>query len=201
MINNRALKLLRMIALASGIFLVPTTVAAIGSGGILNLVPQAKVTVVSQDEGDGENSAGSEKMSGDEVKLISMNEPDGEVEFNSEKVDGSEAKVIFENVQSGEIVAGSEKAGVGDIRVFVHPFEGSLLVVWPNRATCIALDKNKRHAVELETKHLLITPDGLMVDVPENTPYRILRNRPHFNRTCASVILDSGERLEISVAR
>lgn len=88
-----------------------------------------------------------------------------------------------------------------DWKVYVHPLEGSLLAVPANSSTCIALDRNKRHAVKLQKEDLSFSTDSYIVDVPEATPYTILRNRPHFNRTKAQVLLDSGELLIIDVQR
>lgn len=116
---------------------------AIGSGGILNLVPQARVWIE----------------------------------------------------QSGI------KQQMAVWRVYVHPIEGSLLVVTTGQEKFIALDKNKKHAIMIERSSVIFSDSNAIVDVPEETPYKVLKYRPHFNRTHANVLLDDGSLLIVDVER
>lgn len=89
----------------------------------------------------------------------------------------------------------------GEIEVYVHPLEGSLVVVDRARRLCIALDKNKRHAISMKLADLDFANDGLSIDVAETTPYVVLRGAPHFNRLRAEVRLDDGQLMTIMVER
>lgn len=86
-------------------------------------------------------------------------------------------------------------------RVYVHPMEGSFVLVRKGTPVVLALDKNKKHAVELSLKDLKLSPDGTIIDVPEKTPYKVLVHTPHFNRTFASVRLNDNSLLTVSVLR
>jgi hypothetical protein len=116
---------------------------AVGCGGLLNLVPQARVWI--------------------------------------EPVNGPRQEVPY--------------------KVFVHPMEGSLVLVREGTPVVLALDKNKKHAVELVLDDLKLSPDGTIIDVPEKTPYKVLLNAPHFNRTYASLRLNDNSLLTVSVVR
>lgn len=116
---------------------------AVGSGGLLNLVPQARVTL-----GHGDNAQ-----------------------------------------------------EVGDAKVYVHPLEGSLVVILPQENSVLALDKNKRHTIQMPMDAVQVLDGGTIVDVPEDTPYTVLPGHPHFNRIHASVSLEDGRVLVVSVER
>jgi len=86
-------------------------------------------------------------------------------------------------------------------KVFVHPMEGSIVLVREGTPVVLALDKNKKHAVELSLADLKLSADGTIIDVPEKTPYKVLINAPHFNRTYASLRLNDNSLLTVSVTR
>lgn len=125
------------------ITLIFSSVLAVGSGGLLNIVPQAKVWYV--------------------------------VNGNTELKDSW--------------------------KVYVHPMEGSLVVFPEEGNYCIALDKNKRHAITITKDQIAVIGNGDMIDVPENVEYEVLRNAPHFNRTYASIELNDGSKIKITVER
>jgi hypothetical protein len=138
------MKTYRALALTvSLLFLAGGRLGAVGSGGLLNLVPQAQVWI--------ENSIGARESL--------------------------------------------------PYKVYVHPMEGSLVLIREGVPAALALDKNKKHAVELPLDHLKLSKDGTILDVPEHTPFKVLVNAPHFNRTFASVRLDNNSLLVVSVAR
>lgn len=137
MIRSSMVAILLITCMAAG------RATAIGSGGILNAVPQARVWI--------EDATGKREATGR--------------------------------------------------RVYVHPLEGSLLVLQEGAPVAIALDKNKKHAITLPVSAITVLRDPDRVDVPEKTPYEVLRNPPHFNRTYASVVLDDGSKLVVEVAR
>ena len=116
---------------------------ALGSGGILNLIPQAQV----------------------------------QVEHN-----------------------GSKRL-VADYKVYVHPMEGSIVLLSPGTQIVLALDKYKKKAVEFDVGYVKMSKDGTTIDVSEKTPYKVLRTIPHFGRTQASMRRDDGSRLIVSVKR
>jgi hypothetical protein len=132
-----------MVAISLIICMAAARAAAIGSGGILNAVPQARVWI--------EDATGKRQATGR--------------------------------------------------RVYVHPMEGSLLVLEEGASVAIALDKNKNHAIAMPASAVIVLRDPDRVDVPEKTPYEVLRNPPHFNRTYASVVLNDGSKLVVEVAR
>ena len=127
---------------AAGLWVSPSPVAAVGSGGLLNIVPQARVW----------------------------------------------------EVQSG---ASRRLAGY---TVYVHPFEGSLLLVPDVGDKVVALDKHKRHVIEMARESVHFVEDGI-VDVPEAAAYTVLQSPPHFNRTAALAVLGDGRRIRIDVDR
>jgi len=114
-----------------------STLFAIGSGGLLNIVPQARVS-----------------LSGEQKEWA----------------------------------------------VYVHPFEGSVLVIPNDSDTCYALDKNKKHAIKIAKSSIKFQSTGV-VDVPEDSPYTILKYRPEFGRLFAKVALDDGRMLIVDVER
>jgi hypothetical protein len=116
---------------------------AVGSGGILNLVPQAQV----------------------------------QVERNG------------------------SKQLVSNCRVYVHPMEGSLVLLSDGARVALAFDKNKRQAVEFNVDDIVVSKDGTTIDVPEKASYKVLHAIPHFGRTHASMLRDDGSRLIVDVKR
>lgn len=133
-------KLASALLLAALMFRAPAY--SIGSGGILNLVPQARVL---EREGD---------------RWISR-------EFS----------------------------------VYVHPLEGSILLVARNSDTAIAFDKNKKHTITLKVTDISIAEDGRSVDVPEKTPFVVLPFAPHFNRTFIEARIDQDRLIRVEVER
>ncbi|MBI4091014.1 MAG: hypothetical protein HY422_03245 [Candidatus Komeilibacteria bacterium] len=123
--------------------LLTSSVHAVGSGGILNFVPQATVTIT--------DSSG---------KSRSM-----------------------------------------ECRVYVHPLEGSLLVVEQGSSVAIALDRYLQRTISMAMNAIVVSPNEDQVDVPEHVPFTVLHNPPRFERTKASVILDDGATLTIQVKR
>jgi hypothetical protein len=117
--------------------------AAIGCGGLLNLIPQAQVWI--------EDAAGARRLA--------------------------------------------------PYKVFVHPMEGSIVLIREGESDALGLDKNKRHTVEVPLEKLTLSADGSILDVPENTPAKTLPNAPHFNRTYASVRLNDDTLLIVMVKR
>jgi len=90
---------------------------------------------------------------------------------------------------------------VSTFRVYVHPMEGSILLIPSTGSTAIAFDKNKKHTIEVSTGDIRVFPDGSAVDVPEHTPFRVQREAPHFNRTFLEAKLDDGRILRVEVPR
>jgi len=116
---------------------------AVGSGGILNLIPQARVRV----EQNGSTHT------------------------------------------------------AGDFRVYVHPMEGSIVLFSPGAQVVLALDKNKKQAIEFKLSDIIVSKDGTFIDVPERTSFKVLPYVPHFNRTHVSLVRDDGSRLIVDVPR
>jgi len=86
-------------------------------------------------------------------------------------------------------------------KVFVHPMEGSLVLIRDGESLALGLDKNKKHAVEVPVAMLKLSADGSILDVPEHLPSKVLQHVPHFNRTYASLRLNEGSTLIVSVKR
>jgi len=86
-------------------------------------------------------------------------------------------------------------------KVYVHPMEGSFLLIPKNGEECLALDKNKFYAAKLKKSAIKISDTGRIIDVPEKVEYSILKHRPHFNRTFVMQTLDDGRVLTIRVDR
>jgi hypothetical protein len=86
-------------------------------------------------------------------------------------------------------------------QVFVHPMEGSLVLLRNGSDMALGLDKNKRHAVEVAVKDLKLSADGSILDVPEHLEYKVLTAVPHFDRTYASLAVGAGETLIVRVKR
>jgi hypothetical protein len=134
----------RVGALLAIILTTSATALAVGSGGILNLVPQAQVW-----EKDAEDTT-------------------------------------FRQI---------------DCKVYVHPMEGSLVLIKANEPLVLALDKNKHHAITMKRDDIKILSDGLMIDVPEHIPYVVLPLAPDFNRTYASHARRDGSIIKVVVQR
>lgn len=86
-------------------------------------------------------------------------------------------------------------------KVYVHPFEGALLLVPPDEDTCIALDKHMKRTLQIEARRIKFLNNDNMVEVKEDTPYKVLKNAPHFNRIYAEITLEDGTLLKVDVER
>lgn len=121
--------------------LSPCAALAIGSGGVLNHVPQARVWL-----GEGE----------------------------------------------------SKKELVG-WDVYVHPTEGSIVVISKGRDECIALDRWKNQTIRMDPRLVTFLSNGIYVE--HDIPFKLLLHRPTFTQLSASTRLENGMLFTISVRK
>lgn len=109
------------------------------------------------------------------------------------------------NLVQHAVVTESHGRGTKDIsqhyRVYVHPTEGSFVLIAEGSSVALGLDKNKRHAILFSVGDIKISEDKRIIDVPENIPYKVLPIMPHFNRTFASLSREDGSRIVVKVER
>lgn len=83
---------------------------------------------------------------------------------------------------------------------YVHPIEGSWLVIPPGK-DAYAMDKSKKHSIVIKKSDLLSTRWNYVVDGPENIPFLVQKNRPEFERYYAKTLLDDGRLIEVYIKR
>lgn len=88
-----------------------------------------------------------------------------------------------------------------DWKAYVHPFEGSLVIVPDKGDICWALDKAKWISFSFKKTSLVSTGSIDKIDVPENIVIVEQKLYPAFSRNWAETELDDGTKLRIVVDR
>ena len=86
-------------------------------------------------------------------------------------------------------------------RVYVHPFEGSLVIVPSEGSVCYALDKAKWITFTFKKESLVATKSVNTIDVPENIAIVKQKVYPAFSRDWAETTLDNSIVIRIVVDR
>jgi hypothetical protein len=88
-------------------------------------------------------------------------------------------------------------------KVYVHPFEGSLLVILKDTTFAIALDKDRfegeAKVIRFNLANITILKNGKMVYVPQNTKHVYVGKRIVLSKSFAYANLEDGREIFVTV--